>query len=77
MSRNANRRLSDILNRLLRLFDILNTKHEHVSVKLVKEYYHSKRKFTYSLKEISDEFFIYRKVQVGQGDYRRAPIISI
>lgn len=72
VSRHANRRLSDMAGRLLRLFDILNTKHEHVSVKLVKEYFHSKRKFTYTIKEIKSEFFAYRKVQVEQGRLSRS-----
>ncbi|CAG5017726.1 hypothetical protein DYBT9275_05834 [Dyadobacter sp. CECT 9275] len=62
----ANKRLAEVSTGLLRLFDILNTKYDHVSPQIVKEYYLSKRKFTYSIKEISTAFLEHRQKQATQ-----------
>jgi len=60
----TNQKLSLISTNLLRLYDVLNTKYDHVSPALVKEYYLSKRKFNYSIQECKDAFFIHREKMV-------------
>jgi hypothetical protein len=63
-TRNANQKLNQISNTICRIFDILSTKYEYVSTELVKEYYLSKKKFTYTIREISKAFFKHRAEQV-------------
>ncbi|CAG4992086.1 hypothetical protein DYBT9275_00891 [Dyadobacter sp. CECT 9275] len=62
----ANQRLNDISSKLYRLYDILNTKYEFVTTPVVKEYYLSKRKFTYSIAEITAAFLEHRQKQADQ-----------
>ena len=61
---NANAKLNQISNTVLRLYDVLLTKYDYVSPELVKEYYLSKKKFIYSISEISTAFFAFRKKEV-------------
>lgn len=65
-TRNDNLKISQIRMTVLRLYDVLVTKYDYVSPDLVKEYFHSKKKFTYSLTEIKREFFAHRKKEVSK-----------
>jgi len=62
----SNRRLAEISNNLLRLYDVLLTKYDFVTPQLVKEYYLSNKQLRYSIKEISDAFLLFREQQVKQ-----------
>ena len=61
-----NRRLSEIANNLSRLYDVLLTKYDFVTPKLVKEHYSGNKQLRYSIKEISDAFLAHREHQVAQ-----------
>ncbi|MDQ6482521.1 hypothetical protein [Dyadobacter sp. LHD-138] len=65
-STNFNKALHAISTNLSRLFDILSTKYDFVSPATVKEYYLSKKKFIYTMAEISKGYFAHREKEVAK-----------
>ncbi|PWJ54245.1 hypothetical protein CLV98_1183 [Dyadobacter jejuensis] len=63
----ANRKLLDQRTSLSRVYDLLLTRYDYVTPKLVKEYFLQKRKFVYSIDEIFSRFFEFRERLVQQG----------
>jgi hypothetical protein len=63
----ANKLTRDITANLEKLFDMLATKYSYVSPSTLKEYYLSKKKFTYSLDEIFSAFNMHRQKMVEKG----------
>jgi len=61
-----NQKLARIASDLLRLHDVLITKYEYVTPAMVKEYYLTKKKFTYTMQEVKDAFFQHREKMVAQ-----------
>lgn len=69
-----NKSLHEISTNLSRLFDVLCAKYDFVSPATVKEYYLSKRKFTYTVTEITDAFLLHREKMVLQESITQATV---
>jgi hypothetical protein len=72
----ANQKLEAISTTLLRLHDVLSTKYDYVTPSLVKEYFLEKRKFTYTMQEVHDAYFVHREKQKKQGAVTKSTLTT-